>query len=1237
MKDPGTFMFYSSSVLYYTCTRTPLQPLLVLVYLSSVHLTLLPKEARRFRLSGGLSAIEESGLRVPRMSSRRVLLLQGSLNKPLLHQRLKGVFTHRLCGSADSVELAVPAQMICGYSALPTHNAVLGKTAASDDYIETKLNSRILYLFRRTSRHTVSRSHPSYLRIDCALVKADSIIRVVSPELKHDSRQGNALHLTFDCDDFYKLERRTGRTPLRGRKLLNGSSVFLRSLREDVSVLSVLNSSMVKIRSVSSHSDPSNSGCSIEIESIFAGCSIMKRRRSLEEGDERELTQECVDLLDQGIMIFKTCADAVKMVYVNRSAKKMLSIEKDDPTEYAVPVGDCNVEEDSILTPTKQLTPSFLSTINSCYTNKTPSSRTYHVTERVGGWLIDVKFHPLSDGRIMTALTGHKYIAPLKEKRVLPLEEQQDVLRMIDAAELKACVSELDSTIVDLYVRTNTQIFADQFWSGKTIRGKWSVREMGWKVTDLQWWMGNMYTSMKQSKPVRMVNSTVLIDERVVWVKMECHYVDSIHKETGEHCQLTEPSPDHRHRFIQTFTDVTETKRLEDMNALQKQVLDLTDDILMSVVEPTTDEHIRYHLLNRRAQETLSKVYNITHDDLIGRTSRDLGVDSQHVKMYRDLIVEAKNLMKGRRALYDPYTLMWYICSVYELPNNRYAILCADVTEIKCENDNLEVVKHALEKEVIQRDAALIGQSRFLSTMSHEIRTPLSGIIETLCHFSEKSSLGESDQEILSIGRICSDQLLNVINDILDYSKIEANELVLEMKPLLVQGVLEESMDMVKLQGAKKGLDVICWPDIPTGFQIVADYGRLRQIMVNLLSNAIKFTEKGEIQVHGCLHPSNSSIQISVRDTGIGISEAFKHTMFRPFVQSDSSITRRYGGTGLGLSISKRFVEAMGGCMWLESIEGRGTTFHLTLPCSVVTPEDSVVEARQISLMEEDITRFNAMRPTLIMIIDANVNQSMGLTRWLNRLGYHCVTYVSMDEALRDDKSLPAIIIVDQMTREGDTDRLSENHPRASLLLCESLNVNPSATSQSVYAIIRKPYRKRNLLSVFFRQMRRQSIMPTEIVRPVVQVSQSLSPKLPTADEHMVVHLKVMVAEDNALNQKVIVRMLSRYSIEPLVVDNGKKAVDAARCEDYDLILMDCNMPECGGIEATRLIRKLASPKGHRPTIVALTADAMASNRQRCLDSGMDEVMLKPIRREELHHVLLSAQHLSDVAKNGEK
>ncbi|PRP80979.1 integral membrane sensor hybrid histidine kinase [Planoprotostelium fungivorum] len=1129
-----------------------------------------------------------------------------------------------------------------------------------------------------------------------------------------------------------------------------------------------------------------------------AGSIIMKRRRSLEEGDERELTQECVDLLDQGIMIFKTCADAVKMVYVNRSAKKMLSIEKDDPTEYAVPVGDCNVEEDSILTPTKQLTPSFLSTINSCYTNKTPSSRTYHVTERVGGWLIDVKFHPLSDGRIMTALTGHKYIAPLKEKRVLPLEEQQDVLRMIDAAELKACVSELDSTIVDLFVRTNTQIFADQFWSGKAIRGKWSVREMGWKVTDLQWWMGNMYTSMKQSKPVRMVNSTVLIDERVVWVKMECHYVDSIHKETGEHCQLTEPSPAHRHRFIQTFTDVTETKRLEDMNALQKQVLDLTDDILMSVVEPTTDEHIRYHLLNRRAQETLSKVYNLTHDDLIGdlgvdsqhvkmyrdliveaknlmkgrralydpytlmwyicsvyelpnnryailcadvteikcendnlevvkhalekeviqrdaaligqsrflstmshggknhgaSTKRledmnalqkqvldltddilmyvvepttdehiryhllnrraqetlskvynlthddligDLGVDSQHVKMYRDLIVEAKNLMKGRRALYDPYTLMWYICSVYELPNNRYAILCADVTEIKCENDNLEVVKHALEKEVIQRDAALIGQSRFLSTMSHEIRTPLSGIIETLCHFSEKSSLGESDQEILSIGRICSDQLLNVINDILDYSKIEANELVLEMKPLLVQGVLEESMDMVKLQGAKKGLDVICWPDIPTGFQIVADYGRLRQIMVNLLSNAIKFTERGEIEVHGCLHPSNSSIQISVRDTGIGISEAFKNTMFRPFVQSDSSITRRYGGTGLGLSISKRFVEAMGGCMWLESIEGRGTTFHLTLPCSVVTPEDSVVEARQISLMEEDITRFNAMRPTLVMIIDANVNQSMGLTRWLHRLGYRCVTYVSMDEALRDDKSLPEIIIVDQLTREGDIDHISENHPRASLLICESLNANPTATSQSVYAIIRKPYRKRNLLSVFFRQMRRQSIKPTEIVRPVVKVSQSVSPKLPTADEHMVVHLKVMVAEDNVLNQKVIVRMLSRYSIEPLVVDNGKKAVDAARCEEYDLILMDCNMPECGGIEATRLIRKLASPKGHRPTIVALTADAMASNRQRCLDSGMDEVMLKPIRREELHHVLLSAQHLWDVAKNGEK
>ena len=517
-------------------------------------------------------------------------------------------------------------------------------------------------------------------------------------------------------------------------------------------------------------------------------------------------------------------------------------------------------------------------------------------------------------------------------------------------------------------------------------------------------------------------------------------------------------------------------------------------------------------------------------------------------------------------------------------------------------------------------EAAAMAKSTFLASMSHEIRTPMNGVIGMTTMLLE-TGLSTTQREYVDVIRASGDSLLTIINDILDFSKIDAGKLELDLQPFDVHGCIEDALELVAPQAYAKGLQVSYHLESRLPSSIVSDITRVRQVLFNLLSNAIKFTERGEVVVSVSsteIEPGVHELTFAVRDTGIGIPRERLNRLFQSFSQVDASTTRRYGGTGLGLVISKRLAELLGGRIWVESTPGQGSTFsfsirareHVPLPAWGPAPPalaaDPLLEGRTI------------------LVVSVHAGSRVSMRSQAQRWGLVVQEAANAHEARAVLASGAAIdvALVDADLPRGEAEALAAELVRANatrplpVIALVSPRAAEHALAPGFVASITKPIKG----SRFYDALLNALVKPTS--RPIVPDAKA-GEKL--ADRHP---LRVLVAEDNGVNQKVALAMLRHLGYRADLASDGVEAVESVRRVPYDVVLMDLQMPELDGIGATRQIRE-EHAEGRRPRIVALTANAFEEDREACLAAGMDDYVSKPLKAETLEAALLRTQRIA--------
>ncbi|ETX01392.1 MAG: hypothetical protein ETSY2_37255 [Candidatus Entotheonella gemina] len=676
--------------------------------------------------------------------------------------------------------------------------------------------------------------------------------------------------------------------------------------------------------------------------------------------------------------------------------------------------------------------------------------------------------------------------------------------------------------------------------------------------------------------------------------------------------QMPETGPAELRDMAQSFNEMTEKLQLTTVSRdyVDNVLNSMTDTLLVTTLEGSI----------RRANPAACLLLGYREDELIGQAlslvypqaETEFLVTNQQATARSDdnASYGLETTYRSKHGIDIPVSFSGAFMRSRDGALQGIVCVAQDITERKRSEDALRQAKE-------QAESANQAKSIFLATMSHEIRTPMNGVIG-MSGLLLDTELSDEQREFAETVRQSGEALLVIINDILDFSKIEADRLDLELIDFDLRTTVEDVLDLLSEQAHRKGLELTCQINADTPSWVSGDPGRIRQVLTNLVGNAVKFTETGEISVRVSLDQQEAPgvvIRFAVTDTGIGISPESQQKLFQPFSQADGSTTRKYGGTGLGLAISKQLANLMGGEIGVESVPGQGSTFWFTvrltaLPQPLSPPKrlDDLHDVRVLCVDDNETNRkiLQGQLQSWGLEVDCVESGPAALAQlravhWQSRL-YDLVILdhrmPGMDglEVAREIKATPAFAAM----------RL--------VLLTSIAQRGQHAEAQRIgfAAYLTKPTRQSHLYDCIATVMgaSSQEVPAIPITRHTIEENRSQA------------RAKVLVVEDNIVNQKVAIRLLEKCNCRADVAANGQEAVDAIARIAYDCVLMDCLMPDMDGFAATAMIRQRELTTGQRIPNIAMTANAMQGDRERCIVAGMDDYISKPVKVDALRDIL---------------
>ena len=668
------------------------------------------------------------------------------------------------------------------------------------------------------------------------------------------------------------------------------------------------------------------------------------------------------------------------------------------------------------------------------------------------------------------------------------------------------------------------------------------------------------------------------------------------------------------------FWDVTAQRRTEEQLAHER-------DLLRALLDNLPDR-IYFKDANSRflkVSQALAKEFGLKHpDDAIGKTDFDFFQPVHAQVAFEDeqriLLTGQPLIGKTEKEVLKQGGTRWVLTTKMAMRSPDGAIVgtfgvSKDITQLKETEEEL-----ALARDTAVESARL--KSEFLANMSHEIRTPMNAIIG-MTGLLLDTPLNSEQKDFTETVRTSADALLTIINDILDFSKIEAGKMTVESIDFDLRDIVETTVDLLAPRAQQKGLEigVLMYADVPR--YVKGDPGRIRQVLTNLLGNAVKFTEHGEVMLkvnrvqEG---PDSAEIKFDVVDTGIGIAPDAQKRLFQAFTQADGSLTRRYGGTGLGLAISKHLVEIMGGHVELASQLGKGSTFSCTL--HLEKQHSAQVQIKP----KADVSGLQ------VLIVDDNATNRLILEHQLSSWKMHhqsCATaaeaLVAMQRAAETKTSFDLVILDMQMPGiDGLTlarmIRTNPNFNSIRLVMLTSVGVHTDSRGwrdAGINAFLVKPVKQSRLYDCIATVMAQPGSEAAEVDPEVLGFGRLTPNKNPATQQT----LRILMAEDNVVNQRVALKQLEKIGYRADAVANGLEVVQAIKRVPYQIILMDCQMPEMNGYDATRQVRQL-SALPVQPYIIAMTANAMAGDREKCMAAGMNDYVSKPVQLAELESAL---------------